>query len=377
MRLVQSQYLDDGRGYSRGQKADVIEIESPADFDLLLSNVAASNFYDGDYLHGTLGYDRHPLKIENLCLAAMLDFLLPGRLLELGCGKGDVLFLLHQRDRAQVRGLDISPRILEQAWPAIRDRLDCGDLLDLAPRYQEKGLRFNTICGFDIWEHLHPAKLPTYIQTMLSLAEDDALFFFIIPGFGPDRVFGEIFPLEFAENRAAFEARQPFPYLTAGPIDPPIPVSGHLIWAHTEWWERQFSDQGLVRCHLLEKNLHKFFDDFLHIAQRSFYIFRRQTKASERRERERAKHPINQFMTWHLLHLYQREVRRLEKDQGRSLVDADKMEIMTDIGMEKLLWHLDHDITNLAKPLPWRAEWLIQRFMPLHLKDKLWKLMGR
>ena len=187
MRLVQSQYLDDGRGYSRGQKADVIEIESPADFDLLLANLAASNFYDGDYLHNTLGYTSYPLKLENLVLAAMLDWLDPGALLELGCGKGDVLFLLDLRGRAQARGLDISPTMLEQAWPSIRPRLSCGDLLELAPAYQEQGLKFRTICGFDIWEHLHPQRLQAYIQAMLSLATDDAQFVFIIPGRLPGR----------------------------------------------------------------------------------------------------------------------------------------------------------------------------------------------
>ena len=377
MRLVQSQYLDDGRGYSRGQKADVIEIESPADFDLLLSNLAASNFYDGDYLHNTLGYTSYPLKLENLVLAAMLDWLAPGALLELGCGKGDVLFLLDLRGRAQVRGLDISPTMLEQAWPSIRPRLSLGDLLELAPAYQEQGLKFNTVCGFDIWEHLHPQRLQAYIQAMLSLATDDAQFVFIIPGYGQDRVFGEIFPLEFEENRAAFEARQPFPFLTAAHTDPPIPISGHLIWAHTEWWERQFSDQGLVRCSLLEKNLHKFFDDFLHIAQRSFYVFRRQTRAAKKRERWRASHPLSQFVTWHLLYLYEREVRRHEQQLGQQIMDPRRRQEMSDIGMEKLLWHLDHDIRQLAKPLPWRAEWLIQRFMPLHLKDKLWRLLRR
>lgn len=377
MRIDKTVYLQDGRGYARGQEVEVIAIESPEDFDALIANMARGDFYDGAYLRHTLGYDRHPLKVDNLALAAMLDFLDPGRLLELGCGKGDVLYLLDRRGRAQVRGLDISPGILEQAWPTLGGRLDLGDLLELVPRYREQGLRFDTICGFDIWEHLHPAKLQDYLGAMLELAEEDALFFFIIPGFGQDRVFGEIFPLEFEVNRAAFEARQPFPYLTAASSDPPMPASGHLIWAHSQWWEEQFSRAGLARCHLLEKNLHKFFDDFLHIAQRSFYIFRRQGKAGQARERQRGRHPLSPFVTWHLLYLYDREVRRAEQEMERSLVDPAKMELLRDISTEKMLWHLNHDIRQLAKPLPWRAEWLVQRFMPLHIKDKLWRLMGR
>jgi hypothetical protein len=60
-------------------------------------------------------------------------------------------------------------------------------------------------------------------------------------------------------------------------VQPPVERAGHLVWAHTRWWEGQFRAQGLVRLPELERRLHRFFDPFLPRSNRSFYLLRRDT----------------------------------------------------------------------------------------------------
>ena len=112
-------------------------------------------------------------------LAAIIAFLKPRSLLELGCGRGDVLFLLSLLDQFRIQGIDLSRDILEKAWPPLAPNLACGELLEIFEAFHKKGLRFNTFCGFDIWEHLHPARLHDCISAMTALSEKDALFFLL------------------------------------------------------------------------------------------------------------------------------------------------------------------------------------------------------
>jgi SAM-dependent methyltransferase len=377
MRIVKSHYLNDGKLFNQGQSADLILVEDAGDFDQMLVNIAETNFYDGDYLQNNLGYSAASLKVENLALAAIVQLLGAQGTLEMGCGKGDVIFLLNQRGHPEVRGLDVSPQIVAQAWPEIRDRVDCGDLLQLAPRYREKSLRFHTFCGFDIWEHLHPARLHQYIDTMLELAEEDAVFFFVVPGYGEDRVWGELFPMEFEENRPCFDQRVPFNHLLAANGERPIPVNGHLTWAHTEWWEKLFVGHGLVRCDHWETDIHNHFNGFLHWSLQSFYIFRRDNRAAKRRESRINRRGLNPFRAWHEMYLLQRAVRRHEKQLGRTIADPNLMEVLADTNQEKMLLDMNYAIEQLAKPWPWRLRYMAKRFLPLDVKLFLRRLLGR
>lgn len=293
MKLIQTHHLSDGKGLNQGQAASLIEIEGPADFDALFENIVRTGYYDRDYFASHSGYEPGRLVTHFLFVAEMALRLRPRRLLEVGCGRGDVLSLLRRRGVA-VSGIDFSAAARSQAWLDIRDAIELGDFTEVCARYAASDRRFDVVCGFDIWEHLHPERLKPSIRAVVDASTDDALYFFVVPAFGEDAVFGESFPLEFAENRKELQARLPFRHLKAERTDPPIPASGHLIWAHTDWWERQFQSQGLQRRPALERQLH-FFDRFLPYSVRSFYIFARATESAARRAsalEEQRVHPL-------------------------------------------------------------------------------------
>jgi hypothetical protein len=87
------------------------------------------------------------------------------------------------------------------------------------------------------------------------------------------------------ENRQDFNQRTPFRYLWAEKTEPPIPASGHLIWAHTEWWEARLQELGLERVPELERGLHAVHDAWLPHSVRAFYVLRRAGRAGTRVER--------------------------------------------------------------------------------------------
>jgi SAM-dependent methyltransferase len=282
MRLHETRFLDNGCGFNHGQGATLIEVEVPADYDALLSNIVSIGYYDGAYFATHSGY-KPGKRVAHFVYVAELAFALrPSRVLEVGCGRGDVLSLLVQRG-VEVTGVDFSQAAAAQAWPELVGRFRLGELSEVCRSLRDEGERFDLVLGFDIWEHLHPARLEAAIASAVGCASDDALFFFVVPAFGVDAVFGESFPLEFEQNRAAFEACEPFRFLLAERTNPPIPASGHLVWAHTQWWERTFAAQGLVRLPELERPFHQAFDRALPHSVRSFYLFRRATTAAAAR----------------------------------------------------------------------------------------------
>ena len=188
----------------------------------LLNNIIKTGYYDTSYFDSHINYKEGEVKFESLFLSSILKFLGPKSLLELGCGRGDVLFLAGLDHKLKVRGIEFSRDILKKTWPDLRNKVDYGDILDVCNEYNKQRITFDTFCAFDLWEHIHPKKLHDYIDSVVRQAKKDALFFFNIPAVGEDDVFGEIFPLELEENREKFNQRVPFDYLNAESID-----SGH------------------------------------------------------------------------------------------------------------------------------------------------------
>jgi SAM-dependent methyltransferase len=357
MRLLDSHYLNDGRGLNDGRPVRLIQIESAGDYDRILAGIEATGYYGPGYLArslaGDLGHGAGPdqvrVQIDNLVLAAIIGFLAPSSLLEIGCGKADVPFLLHLRGGCQVRGLDLSAEILAAAPAEVAPLLEAGDLLTLARKYAAQGRLFDLVCGFGIWERLHPARLEAAIAATLEVASPEALFFYIIPAFGPDRVFGEVLPLEFAENRASFETGQPFPFLAAESADPPIPQGGQMIWAPSAWWEERFAAHDLVRCVRLEENVHRHLGGYLHRSARSFFVLRRATPQARARERWLLRHALTPFHAWRQLHVFLRAARMYEHRQGQPLLDWEKSVWLEDSALQTMLASFE---SRLNQPWP-------------------------
>ncbi len=322
MRILKSNLLNDGKLLNDGRPVDPIQIEDEKDFDFLFKNIINSKYYDTAYFDSHIDYREGEIKFDSLFLSSILKFLNPKSLLELGCGRADILFLLGLDERIKVRGIEFSQDVLKKVWPLLAGKVGYGDILEVSQKYRDEGISFDTFCAFNLWEHLHPQKLSDYIEAVVALAEKDALFFYTIPAFGEDRIFGEIFPLELEENRDKFNRRLPFDYLNAESIDPAIPANGHLIWAHTEWWQKQFEAHGLIRAEGLERNIHTFFDEHLFYARKCFYIFHLDSPEARNRIENLFKNRLTLFKKWKVLVDRQTSIRRFEKQQGKTFIDS-------------------------------------------------------
>jgi len=273
-----------------GDPVPLIEVEQASDLDALVANMESCRYYDAAYFQDHSGYKARAHVAHFWLVGELLRRLQPRRAFELGCGRGDLLSIL-ARGGCEVLGLDPSADAVAAAWPDVKTRLRRGTLEQVGPELEARGERFDLLLGLDVWEHLHPRALPRAVEQLTALATDDALLFAVIPAFGRDRSFGEQFPLEFEQNRAAFDARQPFRFLTAERTAPPIPVAGHLIWAHAEWWEAQFVAHGWRRVVALEPLL-RGFDAFLPHSVRSAFLFGRDHPAARRRVEALARAPL-------------------------------------------------------------------------------------
>jgi len=353
MRIEKSNLLNDGKMFNDGRSIDLIQIEDENDFDSLLENIINSGYYDSSYFDSHIDYQEGMVKFDSFHLSSIIKFLKPNSVLELGCGRGDVLFLLSLSIRGNVRGIDSSQEVLKRVWPLLTNKVDLGDVFDVCRKYHTQKTTFDTFCAFDFWEHLHPKKLHDYIDSIVALAEEDALFFFNIPAFGEDRVFGEIFPLELEENREKFEQRLPFAYLHAESIVPPIPASGHLIWSHTEWWQKQFEDHGLVRSEELERNIHHYFDEHLFYARKSFYVFYRDSQKAHHRVKRLLRNGLTLYNKWKLLVEQQEFIQRFEKGKGRSFIDLGELKSTINHVEYYMVLDMEKRIGRLTKVFSW------------------------
>jgi hypothetical protein len=94
MRMLRSHYLNDGKLFNDGRPVDLLQIESEDDFDTILNNIISSNYYDSSYFDHHIDYREGRVKFDAFFLAAIIKSFKPRSVLELGCGRGDVLFLL-------------------------------------------------------------------------------------------------------------------------------------------------------------------------------------------------------------------------------------------------------------------------------------------
>lgn len=274
MRVVDSRYIDDGR------PCQLIEIEDVDDYDAILDEIERANYYGGDY-HARFSGQQDGRLIGHLWVVAeLVRFLGPRRVVDVGCGRGDVLRVLHEVFGVDVLGIEWSEDAVAGTWPSLRGRLETGDLTEVLRRLTagRPGGIADVLLGLDIWEHLHPRDLGDAIEAWAGAGTDDALYLVVVPAYGVDRVFGLQHEFPFEENRPAFAEHRPWPYLYADPQQPRIPYAGHLTYADTVWWERTFADHGLVRHPDLERVLHAV-DGLLPPSVRSLFVLTRGTEA--------------------------------------------------------------------------------------------------
>lgn len=248
--------------YHPGPGILTLDLEGPDDFDWIERILLADSYYERP------GVWNFEVDLDKRVMAEIVALLARRRVLELGCSSGAVLDGLHRRGLDFV-GVDISTLALEHAIPAVKDRIRLGDLLDL-----ELGADFDTAFGLDIFEHLNPNRLALYIRRLKACLVPGGLLFANIPAFGPDEVFGEVFPPylpswdEDAANHRHFRQLH---------VDEwGYPMHGHLIWADAAWWTAQFEAEGFVRRRPVETALHHVYDDYLRAsspARRSFFVF--------------------------------------------------------------------------------------------------------
>ncbi|HEX4159051.1 MAG TPA: hypothetical protein VHY79_11280, partial [Rhizomicrobium sp.] len=186
-----------------------------------------------------------------------------------------VLSLLAQ-EGLDVTGLDCSHLAFALAFPNVRKHMLFGDLLSV-----DLGRTFDAVIAMDIFEHLNPLKLGTYIERAAQLVDNDGYLFVNSPMFGTDPVFGSPFPL----HLESWTRERQSDFWRHIPCDAKgWPWDGHLIWAAIPYWEQQFASMGLVRDIKIEAAIQRvlkyFFAEFAP-ARRAIFVLK---KPQNRRE---------------------------------------------------------------------------------------------
>jgi SAM-dependent methyltransferase len=244
------------------EKCLTLKIESGDDFDWLERMIATYGYYD------KLGVWEAEANEDKEVTAGMAELLSRGSCLEIGCFTGSVIGLLQERG-IEAEGVEISHLALVLADRRIRNRIHFGDILHL-----DFGKNYDLILAMDVFEHLNPNKLGSYLTRCHQLLNPGGRILVNIPAYGEDKVFGQVHPYLFDEWLEEDRRNAIFTRLQVDRDG--WPISGHLIWANTSWWERQFVENGFAREEGLEKELHSRFDPFFlqqAPARRSLYVF--------------------------------------------------------------------------------------------------------
>jgi hypothetical protein len=256
--------------FIRQREGPVFRIEKSADFDWLEQMIRENGYYERP---GVWGFD---LDLDKQVMAAVLACFSPGRALEIGCSGGAILKGLWLKG-IEAEGVEISAMAKARAFPEIRNRIHLGDLLQV-----ELPADYELIFGLDIFEHFNPNRLPAYINRIRELLLPGGYVYANIPAFGEDPTFGNSFPFYLEAWEIERSAGGPFQTL---PVDDGgYPLDGHLTWADTFWWGRQFTENGFVRELEIERALHRKLDALLEArapARKAFYVFSREGKAAK------------------------------------------------------------------------------------------------
>jgi SAM-dependent methyltransferase len=240
--------------------------EGPGDFDWIESAILDGGYYDKP------GVWDFSINADKRLMAEVVGSLEPTRVLELGCASGPVLQCLHERG-VEVAGVEISRAAIDSASPDVRGQIHQANASDF-----ELPSSFDVIFGLDIFEHLNPNRLTDCLKRIEAHLEPGGFVFANIPAFGHDPVFGEVFPIYVDDWLADGQREGHYRTLHCDRLG--YPMNGHLIWAHTDWWVRQFEEVGLTRQPGVETALHARYDTSLQMtpARRSFYVFAKEAR---------------------------------------------------------------------------------------------------
>lgn len=243
--------------------ATIFRATTDADFQLLEDLIAKYRYYDVPGVWGT------KIDLDKEITAALVRGLGAKSCLELGCFSGAVISLL-ERSGIDVAGLDLSHLAFVLAYPNVRDRMIFGDLLSAS--FGDR--RFDSIIAMDILEHLNPTKLEKYIQRMDTLLSPNGYIYINSPMFGPDEMFGTVFPSYLEEWHQVGDAS----YWRDMDCDElGWPKHGHLIWASPAWWEQTFIRCGFVRDRAIEGAIHEKLGAFFETSpsRKCFFVLKR------------------------------------------------------------------------------------------------------
>lgn len=249
----------------------VFERETPADSDWLEQAILTHGYYEKP---GVWVLD---VDFDKRLVAEMLSAFAPAAALELGCAAGAVLECLQDLG-VEAEGIDISAMAVERASERVRPRIHQGDILAL-----DLPKRYDLLFGLDVFEHLNPNRLDTYLARLAAVTSEDAFLFCNIPAFGEDPVFGTVFPFYVDGWKDDAAAGKPFARLHAD--DQGYPIHGHLIWADAAWWTAQFARAGFTREVEIERAFHGKYGGYMEKrspARRAFFVFGKPASAARR-----------------------------------------------------------------------------------------------
>jgi len=256
----------------QNNKALVFTAETKDDFDWLESMILEYGYYEKP---GVWSFD---INTDKRVMAEIMSSFKPSQALEIGCANGALLHCLYEMN-IFCEGVEISNMAIKKAFPQIKNNIHKGDILDL-----ELSSKYDLIFGLDVFEHLNPNKLDDYINKIYGMLSNGGYVFCNIPAFGSDPIFGTVFPIYIKDWELDVSQERIFSKLHVDKDG--YPINGHLIWADSHWWVKQFEQKNFHREVEIEKAFHKKYDDYMNktsVARRSYYVF---SKDAEKEQNE-------------------------------------------------------------------------------------------
>lgn len=269
LRAIRPDRYRDTVDRSSNEPIAVFDAASPADFDWLESAILEYGYYEKP------GVWNLEVDTDKRVIAEIITSFAPERALELGCAAGAVLEGLQDLG-VEAEGIDISAMAVARAADRVRARIHQGDLLSI-----QLGAHYDMVFGLDVFEHLNPNRLDSYVGRIAQIAREGAFLFCNIPAFGDDPVFGTLFP--FYVDGWEQDAAAGRPFSTLHVDDEGFPIHGHLIWADARWWVQRFEAAGFERQVDIERALHRKYDSYMakkSPARRAYFVFGKDVAAA-------------------------------------------------------------------------------------------------